>query len=196
MKKILFILIAFATAHAEPMALVAKVIPSDNVGYFIFSDGTFWKVSTFVKRWRGPIEWISGVELSVPESYETTLTNWSLGDLFEAYPKYGNLQADETHASNEAEIKKHSHLLVNPRTNKVLFATPVHPADFTTEIYSVGYNSGVSAGYSSGYDKGSSAGYDRGFSVGYSTGHDAGYKTGHEIGYKKGRAVVQNQGGQ
>lgn len=190
MKKFLFLVLGCISLHAEPVSLVAKVVPQENLGYFIFSDGTFWKVCTFVKRWRGPLEWITGVELTVPENYECNLDTWSLGDFFEAYPKYGNLQADESHASNEADIKKHSHLLVDIRTNKVLFATPIHPSDFTAELYNVGYNTGynkgVDTGYYSGFDKGKTQGYDKGFSEGYSTGHDAGYRKGHEIGYQKG----------
>ncbi len=154
MKKIFFILIAFATAHAEPMALVAKVTPSENSGYFIFSDGTFWKVSSFVKRWRGPIEWVSGTELSVPEIYECTVDKWSFGDLFEPYLKQGNLQVNEADASNEAELKQHAHLLVNTRTHKVLFATPIHASDFMSQLYKEAYEKGHSEGYNKGYYRG------------------------------------------
>jgi hypothetical protein len=167
MKKILLSLVVLTSLHATPMALVAKVIPSDNQGYFIFSDGTFWKVSAFVKRWRGPLEWLTGAELMVPSEYDCKVDQWSFADDFEPYPKYDYLRANEADASNEEQLKAHSHLLVNKCTGKVLFATPIHPADFTNQLYQEGY--------------------DKGFSAGYATGHDAGYKTGREFAERRAK---------
>lgn len=172
MKKVLFALFAFTAAYAEPsMALVAKIVPTESRGYFIFSDGSFWKVSSFIKRWRTPLEWISGDEIYVPENYDCTVALWTLGDEFEAYPKYGNARVNDSDASNEDAIKSHSHILVNTRTEKILFATPVHPSDFTIQIYNEGY--------------------DEGHSVGYKKGYSSGYSTGHTIGYSEGQTAAR-----
>lgn len=164
MKKIILALLVFASAYAgEPFGyLTAKILPAENKGFCIFSDGSFWQVTTFVKRWRSPLEWVSGVDLYVPPEYECTLKDWALGDEFEAYLKYGNSRADESAASNQEDLKKCSHLLVNPRTGKILFATPLHPNDFVIELFNeahgIGYSEGYSKGYNSGYDWGYSSG--------------------------------------
>lgn len=160
MKKIIFTLFAFtAAAYAEPnIALVAKVVPSESHGYFVFSDGTFWKVSSFVKRWRTPLEWISGDELYIPENYVCSVQDWSFADEFEAFLKIGNARVNESDASNEDDLKKHSHILLNGRTGKILFGTPIHPADFLVQVYDEGYNKGHSVGFSAGYSSGYSAG--------------------------------------
>lgn len=159
MKKILLVFLAFTAVYAEPnRALVAKVLPTETRGYFVFSDGTFWKVSSFIKRWRTPLEWIAGDELYVPENYDCTVAIWTLGDEFEAYPKFGNARVNDSDASNEEAIKNHSHILVNTRTEKILFATPIHPSDFMIQVYDEGYNEGYSSGYSEGYSSGYSAG--------------------------------------
>jgi hypothetical protein len=166
LKGCLLTLVTFNWIHAESnMTLVAKIIPTENEGYFIFSDGTYWKVSSFVKRWRSPLEWITGSEIPVPENYLCTIDVWSFGEEFEAYPKYGNSRVNEEDASNAVIIKNHSHILVNKRTEKVLFATPLHPADWASQVQQEGYNKGYSAGYS--------AGYSSGYNVGYSFGKSA-----------------------
>lgn len=159
MKKILFALIAFTTLHADPGgALVAKVVSSDSNGYFIFSDGSFWNVSSFVTRWRTPGEWITGSELYVPDDYTCDMTDWSFSDEYEVYYKEGNIRVDESHASNEADLKKHSFLMMNFRNGKFFFATEMQPTDYVQEVYKVGYNKGHSTGYNSGYSDGYSIG--------------------------------------
>jgi hypothetical protein len=161
MKRMIFALIGFTAVYAEPnMAIAAKIVPEESRGYFIFSDGTFWKVSSFIKRWRTPLEWISGDDIYVPENYVCSVQDWSFADEFEAYPKYGNIRVNESDASNEEDLKKHSHVLVNIRTGKTLFGTPIHPADFLVQIYDEGYNEGYGIGYSRGYNSGYSAGKD------------------------------------
>lgn len=163
MKKIFLAVLVVVSACAEPFGyMTAKVLPTENRGYCVFSDGSFWRVTTFVKRWRSPLEWVSGTELYVPDEYVCDLKDFSLGDVFEAYEKYGNARVDESAASNQDELKKCSHLLVNPRTGKIFYATPLHPVDFTYDLFSegrsIGYSEGYTAGYSSGYDWGYSSG--------------------------------------
>ncbi len=174
MKKILCILIVCIAAYAETGgSIVAKITPSESQGYLIFSNGTYWKVSSFVKRWRTPLEWLAGNEIYVPENYICDMQSWSFGDEFEVYPKCGNIRVDESHASNEEALKKHSHILLNPRTEKILFGTPIHPADFVVQIYNEGYSLGHSKGYSTGYNEGRSSGYSQGYDSGYADGEKA-----------------------
>lgn len=160
MKKIILSLLLFASAYAgEPFGYITgKIVPLENKGYWIFSDGSFWQVTTFVKRWRSPLEWVSGVELYVPDEYLSNLTDWSLGDEFEEYPKYGNSRIDESAASNQDDLKKCTHILVNSRTGKILFATALHPSDFILEVFNEGHGIGYFKGYNSGYDWGYSSG--------------------------------------
>ena len=162
MKKILFALIAITTLHADPVQLVAKVVPEDSRGYLVFSDGTFWNVSSFVKRWRSPLEWIAGNELYVPEDYECELSDWFFGDEYEVFYKTGNMRVDETHASNEDDLKKHSFLMVNLRSGNTFFASQMQPMDLLTAVHDEGYNVGHSKGYDAGYSLGYSIGYDAG----------------------------------
>ncbi|PIS03325.1 MAG: hypothetical protein COT85_00570 [Chlamydiae bacterium CG10_big_fil_rev_8_21_14_0_10_42_34] len=164
MKKVCLFLLLITASYADEFSgeLVAKIIPSENQGYFILSDGTYWKVTTFQKRWRNPLEWLVGDEIYVPENYESSLTDWIFGDEFDAYPKYGNLRVNEEDASNIKELKECSYLLVNPRTEKILFAIPLHPSDFVFELYNEGHDNGYRSGYS--------AGRSDGYSLGYSTG--------------------------
>jgi hypothetical protein len=171
MKKIVFSLLLSSVLFGADVtgALRAKILPSENKGYYVFADGSFWKVTTLVKRWRGPLEWLRGDELYVPESYVTTLEDWSFGDEFEVYPKLGNLRLDESVASNEKELQSYTHLLVNPFTGKVIFGIPLHPADFVNQLYNDGYDIG--------YSKGESVGYTNGYSVGYNFGYSDGRRS-------------------
>lgn len=150
MKKILFALIALTTLHSEPVVLVAKIIPKDTTGYLIFSDGTFWDISSFETRWRSPLEWVVGNELYVPQDYQCVATDWSLGDEYELFYKEGNIRVDETHASNEDRLKTHPFLMVNLRTGKTFFASQMQPMDLLTAVFNKGYSKGYSQGYSSG----------------------------------------------
>lgn len=154
MKKFFFSLIAIASLHANPSSLVAKFVTEDSNGYFVMADGSYWKVTSFVTRWRSLLEWVGGDEVYVPDNYKCTVKDWVVGEEFEYFPKIGNLRINEADASNEAELKKHAYLLMNSRTGKILFGTPVNPADFITSVYNVGYNAGYNKGYSSGYSAG------------------------------------------
>lgn len=155
-RKIFFFLMFFGTMQSEPVSLVGKVFLSESKGYFIFSDGTFWKVATVQKRSRGPLEWLCGTELIVPSEYEWKIDECSLGDLFESFAKNRELPFDESHAANQEELKALSHLFIHQPTEKMVFAKPLHPADFLNELYKDAH--------------------DRGFALGYATGHDAGYR--------------------
>jgi hypothetical protein len=140
--------------NANPAGLVTNLVIDDSKGYFVLSDGTYWKIDTFVTRWRSLLEWIGGDEVYVPDAYQCTVKDWVMGEEFEYFPKVGNLRINEADASNEAELKKHSYILVNHRTGKVLFGTPIHAAQFVTDVYNEGYNVGYRKGYSSGYSAG------------------------------------------
>jgi hypothetical protein len=156
---VLAFLMSVACLTAESTGtLVAKIAPSDTHAYFILTDGTFWKVSTFVKRWRSPLEWLGGAELIVPENYISSLSDWSYYEEFIICPKEGYLKADESAASNQEELKKCTHLFTMPRNGRVLFATPLHPADFSSQLYN--------EGHSTGYAEGHRAGYAQGYAVG------------------------------
>lgn len=151
MKKFLFLFFALASMYADPVSLIAKLTPSDTSGYFVFSDGTFWKVSSYVVRWRSPLEWAMGEELFIPEEYICEIKDWSFGDEFEPIYKIDYVRVDEANASNESELRKHSHVLVHSLTGRALFATPVSAASFLDQIYRDGVSSGYSKGYSEGY---------------------------------------------
>ncbi|MBX7067353.1 MAG: hypothetical protein K1X28_08990 [Parachlamydiales bacterium] len=154
MRKLFFLMIAIASIHANPSSVVAKFVLEDSHGYFVMADGTYWKVNSFVTRWRSLLEWIGGDEVYVPDTYQCTVKDWVVGEEFDYFPKIGNIRVNEADASNEAELKKHNYILVNGRTGKVLFGTPVHPADFITSVYDEGYNAGYRKGYSAGYNVG------------------------------------------
>lgn len=172
----LSIMIAFAASVCATEAtnvgsIAGKVVLESGKGYFLLSDGTFWKVYPFVKRWRTLFEWIKGTELAIPDNYEGLPADWTLSAEVEAYPKYGNLSIDEANASNEDDLKKCTHLLFNRGTGQILFAILLHPADFMIQIFNDGVSEGASNGYSKGYSSGYSAGYNVGYSTGYSDSH-------------------------
>lgn len=159
MKKLFFILLALNVYAADyGGTLIAKVIPYENTGYFILSDGSFWKTTAFVKRWRTLSEWWSGEELPVPANFECQLQDWNLGDEFEIYDKNDVMRGGEANASNEEALKQCRYVLFNPRTEKALFATPLEPRDFIDAIYSAAHDIGYANGYSSGYSDGYSSG--------------------------------------
>lgn len=158
MKKILLLLICITGLSANSFDLVGKVVPEPTTGYLMFNDGTFWKVNSFVTRWRGPLEWLSGEELYVPDDYNCEVSEWSYGDPYEVYYKLGNLRVDESHASNQEILQKHTYLMTNLRTGKTFFATQIQPTEFLELVLIHGKNSGYNKGYSEGYDKGYSDG--------------------------------------
>lgn len=154
--------------------MIGKIILDSNKGYFVLSDGSFWKAVTFIKRWRTPGEWWQGVELYVPENYDCTPKDWFLGTEIEAYTKISHLNVDESFASNFEDLKKCTHLLYNRGSGKMLFAISMHPADCLGEIFAEGRQQG----YDDGYLKGYNSGYDLGYKDGFNKGHLQGFNAG------------------
>jgi len=158
--------------------LSSKVICQNTNGYFVLSDGSCWKAISFSKRWRSLSEWWNSVQL-VPANYECVPNDWYLGTQIEAYRKYGNLEVDESNASNQELLKQCTHLLVNSRTGQVLFAIALHPAEcivqLFTEAHEDGYNKGLYEGRLKNYQN-SSDSYKSGYSEGYKDGYVKGFQ--------------------
>lgn len=158
MKKVFLAIVCATALFSYEATLVAKALPKEEKGYFILSDGTFWKVAPFVKRWRSLSEWWNGQEIAVPEEYNADLKSWNYGDQFAIYPKNEVCRFSESFASNEEELKQTSYALVHVTTGKILFGAPIQPAAFVTQIYDEGYQAGYSSGHSTGYGSGYIAG--------------------------------------
>jgi len=160
------------------LSVSAKVILKSKQGYFVLSDGTSWKVIGFEKRWRSLSEWWNSVQL-VPENYECMPNDWYLGASIDVYPKYGNLEVSEANASNQEDLKKCTHLLINTNTGQVLFAVGLDPATCLVQVFKDAYDDG----YRVGYDAGKLSSYKNATEV-YNDGHTDGYKEGYTEGYK------------
>ncbi len=132
---------------------------NDTTGYFVLSDGSLWKAIPFATRYRSLSEWWNDVQL-VPENYECVPNDWMIGSQVEVYSKYGNLNINQSDASNEYALRQCTHLLVNSHTGQVLFAAALNPAEgimrLFTEAKAEGYSSGHSSGYLQGYSLGAS----------------------------------------
>ena len=166
-------------ADAEKVEyLSAKVLLENTNAYYVLSDGSCWKVMGFVKRWRTPSEWWNNVQL-VPQNYESIPNDWFLGTKIEAYPKYEYLNVDESNASNQADLKQCTHLLVNTRTGQVLFAIALHPSDCMIQVY----NDAHDDGYNQGFTKGRLSSYQNATDI-YNKGVSDGYKDGYAKGYQ------------
>jgi hypothetical protein len=185
MKKWLFIVVmvfcscALNASEAEREEyLSAKVILQNKTGYYVLTDGSCWKVIGFEKRWRTPREWWNNVQL-VPRNYECIPNDWFLGAKIQAYPKYEYLNVDEANASNEAELKQCTHLLLNTRTGQVLFAIALHASDCMVQVYTSsrdeGYHQGYTEGKLSSYQNANDI-FNRGVSEGYKNGYSKGYQ--------------------
>ncbi len=154
-------------------ALSSKVILESADGYFVLSDGSYWKVVQFVKRWRTPSEWWNNIAL-VPKNYECTPSDWFLGSQIEVFSKQETtLTVDEMNASNHETLKKCTHILWNARTDQGLFAIALDPADCIVQLHndarSEGYNKGLRDGLQKS-SKNSSEAYDKGYTDGYNAG--------------------------
>ena len=95
-------------------------------------------------------------EVHVPDICQCTVKEWGVGDEYECLPKRGELflRLNVAEASNESELRQHDYLLVNARTGKILFSTPVQPKDFIRALYDEVYNAGYSSGHNDGYSVG------------------------------------------
>lgn len=169
---------AYAGEPEKIETLSTKVIMQSTNGYFLFSDGSCWKVMNFQKRWRSPGEWWNNIQL-VPQNYECLPNDWVLGSEIAIYPKYQNMEVNLDNASNLEALKQCTHLLFNRRTGQVLFATSLHPSECITQVF----NDANKEGYETGYNKGRLASYQNSAEV-YEQGHKDGYKKGYTEGYR------------
>jgi hypothetical protein len=131
-------------------------------GYFVLTDGTFWKVYGYVTRYRTPFEWWNGASLDVPEQFNCAPKDWYAGSEIECYPRSGVNFVDDSNASNQDELKQCTHVLINSKTGQVLFGIKMSPLTCLNLIYAEGENHG----------------YNKGYSVGYNTGYNNGYSAG------------------
>jgi hypothetical protein len=184
MKKWSFIVLcflSFSIAHADHPEKVAnlasKVVLQNTNGYFVLSDGSCWKAIGFSKRWRSLSEWWNNVQL-IPENYECTPSEWFLGAQIEAYPKYGNLNVNLADAANQEDLKLCTHLLVNSKTGKVLFAVSLDAGDCIVQLF----NDAHDEGYQKGLEKGKADSYQNA-NDSYNRGRAAGYQAGYADGY-------------
>lgn len=150
--------------------LSSKVVLANSDAYFVLSDGSYWKVITFLKRWRSVSEWWNDVKL-IPENYESVPNNWFVGTEIDVYPKYGNVGVDEANASNQEVLRQCTHLFCNSRNGQVLFAAEIHPSEGPVRIF----NEGLKEGYSKGV-KASSQKTEEVYNQGYTEGYKRGYK--------------------
>lgn len=187
MKKWIFILVgAFSFLSAETAALNSIVCLQDRTAYFVLSDRTFWKVMSFEKRWRSMSEWWNNVSLA-PEEYDTTPSDWKRGTDIEIYSKAGNLAVAEADASNQELIKQATHLLVNRRTAKILFAIAMEPGDCLTQLAEESRQDGFKEGVIEGrrtHHRSTTEAYENGHSEGYKSGCADGFRSGYAEGFR------------
>lgn len=174
----------YAGTPEKTGTLSSKVVLQNTSGYFVLSDRSCWKTFGFTKRWRSLSEWWQDAKL-VPEKWESLPTDWHSGTQIEVYPKFGNLEVDEANASNQADLKQCTHLLVNTRTGKILFAIALEPSECVTMLH----KESREEGYNEGYEKGRSNAYKNATDL-FNKGREEGRKAGYAEGYKAG---VQNE---
>lgn len=133
--------------------LSSKAMLQSSEGYFALSDGSCWKVMGFSPRWRSLCEWWHNTQI-VPPNYLTTPADWLIGTQIEIYPIYGNIEANLDNASNEEDLMECTHLLFDVKTNRVLFAVSMHPAECMAEIFNDAHKDGYDHGFKAGYQKG------------------------------------------
>ena len=171
---ILFFACSSLHAYMEQGEILSAKIPLQNGnGYVVLSDRSCWKVVVFTKRWRNLDEWWNNVQI-VPENYECKLEDWHPGTPIAVYLKSENQIADEANASNQEDLRQCPYILVNRRTQKVLFAIPMEPAECLLTIFKEAYTEGHAAGYRIGYSTGTQASYTTGYELGYNNGYQEG----------------------
>lgn len=167
--------------------LVAKVALSNTQGYFLFEDGSFWKVVPLIKRWRSLSEWWNDVQL-VPEQFECIPKDWNLGAPIAVYRKESNFDIEESNASNSKILKHCSHFLVNQVTKQTLFAYPLSQSQLITQLYRDAYLDGYNIGQQEGIQKQDQMNQQTKTKIhqeGYTKGYQSGYETGYRDGLKK-----------
>ena len=159
-------------------ALVSKAVLKNSDGYFILSDGSFWKVITFVKRSRTLSEWWNSASL-IPEQYECVPNDWFSGAEIQVFSKANHLEVDLANASNEKALKQCTHLLYNSKNGQILFAISMQPSEFIDTLFKDARKEGYNAGYSDGrYQSTNDA------RASYNKGRDEGYKSGYQAGFQ------------
>jgi hypothetical protein len=172
MKKIVLAFIFIATI-LQAEVIQGSVIGGENTAYWILDDGSFWKVFSFVKRWRGPLEWFRGDDLGVPDSYQTSLDQWVSGTEIAVMSK-SEVAADFTNASNQEDLRQATHVIVHKHTGHTLFALSMSANHFLTSVF----NEGKLLGRSESYEKGKQDGFQRGFALGECEGYEKGFTEG------------------
>ncbi len=162
----------FADEPQQFAAISTNISLESGTGYFVLSDGSFWKAIPFIKRMRGPLEWWNDVRL-VPEQYVTLPKEWPVGLEIAIYSRAWILDVNEENASNQDAIRRCTHLLMNSRTGQFLFAIPFDPASGLAEFYYDVYNEAYKKGHDEGYGSGYSIGYGNGSYNGYAEGYEA-----------------------
>jgi hypothetical protein len=179
---VIAVVLSCSAVHANDVekieTLSSKVILQNTDGYFVFSDGSCWKVIGFSARWRSLSEWWNNIQL-VPANYGCVPNDWFLGTHIEVYPKRHALQVDEADASNHAALKQCTHLLVNTRTEQVLFAIALTPAECIVQLSKEMHKDG----YDQGFHKGRLDTYTNAMNI-YNDGYAAGCKIGYTEGYQ------------
>jgi hypothetical protein len=122
---------------------------ANNSGYMILSNQSYWKVIAFSARSQSWSEWWNSTKL-VPETYECSPSEWTLGTTIEVYSKSCDLEIDDTNAANKSALRKCSHLFFNPETGTILFAIPLEAEELLTELYNKAYEFGCVKGMTLG----------------------------------------------
>lgn len=195
-KRLFFAIAIFLIPHGMHAndQILAKVCLKNDAGYFFLSNGTFWKIIPFKKRWRTLSEWWNGTEI-LSKDYQTRVKDWYLGAEVTIHPNQAMQDLIENTSSNVKELEKCTHILVNPNSRKVLFAILLTPGACMGDIYSNGRYEGDQEGYSRGWNIGFALGcamkgdqerarresYNRGRQVGYDEGYQDGYRNALDV---------------
>jgi hypothetical protein len=168
----LLLLLMCSLAHAMPpekiAQLSAKVILTNDNGYYVLSDNSCWKVIYFSKRMRSLSEWWNNVRL-VPETFECSPKDWVEGTYIEIYSKRDFPEIPFQNASNQNDLINCSHVLINTASKQVLFANALSIADSMVLVFNQAYEDGYNKGYGIGHSLGYTLGYSTGYQLGLST---------------------------
>ena len=134
-----------ANDFSEVEKLSPKSIVANKKGFIILSDQSFWKVTAFSARSQNWSEWWNATQL-IPANCECNPSNWTFGTQIEIYSKSCELEIDDSNASNKKTLRNCSHLFFNPETETILFAVPLDPKDFASQLYQEGFSKGHAAG--------------------------------------------------
>ena len=96
--------------------------------YFLLSDGSYWRITAFIPRWKNLSEWWNSQQI-VPDSFECNPKEWPLDSIIQVYAKEEYMQNIENDASNLVELENCTHLLVNTTTGEMVFATALESVD-------------------------------------------------------------------